>query len=105
MAKLATRTEGRRPKAAREGKRGRWGTRLSVALWGYGREMWCSERAVDARSAAAGKRQRAGHGPDRCRSRDGCRSTRLEEGWRWALRPCGLVAGHEPAAQSIGSDE
>ena len=29
MAKLTTRTEGRCPKAAREGKRGKWGTRLS----------------------------------------------------------------------------
>ena len=29
MAKLTTRSEGRCPKAAREGKRGKWGTRLS----------------------------------------------------------------------------
>ena len=29
MLKLTTRTEGRCPKAAREGKRGKWGTRLS----------------------------------------------------------------------------
>jgi hypothetical protein len=99
MAKLATWTEG----PASESRQGRKAREVGhPAIWAAD----VVQRArVDAPSAPAGKRQRAGHGPDRCRSRDGCRPTRLEEGWRWALRPCGLVAGHEPAAQLIGSDE
>jgi len=54
MAKLTTRTEGRCPKAAREGKRGKWGTRLSGRYGDLGAGV-AQRAAVDAAGAATGK--------------------------------------------------
>ena len=75
MTSPSTRTEGRCPKAAREGRRGRWGTRLS----GQTMEIWPADAAqrarIDRAGAAAGKLQRAGGGPDRCRN--GAHASRL----------------------------
>ena len=80
MGKLTTRTEGRCPKAAREGKRGRWapGSAGAMGIW----EADAVQRGpLDAASAAAGKGQR------RATSRTGVVTAMVAGRW-WVVEGC-----------------
>ena len=58
LTDCATRT-GRRPEAFSEGTRGKWGTLVPLALWGFGRDAscrcrWCNGHRHDGRRCSEG---------------------------------------------------
>ena len=87
---------------ASESRQGRKAREVGHPIQHATMEIWPADAAQRAGSMRPGRRQASGNGqvaaPMGAVTVVGAGRLGLMERWRWALRPCEIVAGHEPAA-------